>query len=459
MKVHFIAIGGSVMHNLALAMHLKGDTVSGSDDEIFEPARSRLLEHGILPDQEGWFPGRIAPDLDAVILGMHAKSDNPELVKAKTLNIPIYSFPEYLYEHAKEKKRIVIGGSHGKTTITAMIMHVLREMNLDFDYMVGAQLEGFDIMVRLSDSAPVMIFEGDEYLTSALDRRPKFHLYKPHIALLSGIAWDHMNVFPTWENYLDQFRKFIDIIEDQGFLTYCRDDKTLEKIIDEAGNEIEKVPYELPEYRIENGKTIIKAGEEEYEMNVFGIHNLFNISGALAVCRQLGVTDKDFFYSISTFKGAAKRLELLGEDDSTVIYKDFAHSPSKLKATVNAVKMQYPERRLVACMELHTYSSLNKDFLPEYKGCMDEADIAIAFYNPHALEIKKLPEINDKMIIQGFDNDKLIVYSKVEDLLNKLNQINWEDTNLLMMSSGDFGGTNLKELTNHILDTKKEKFL
>jgi len=452
MKFHFIAVGGAVMHNLAIALHLKGHTVTGSDDEIFEPSRGRLLNYGLLPDEEGWDPGRINADLDGVILGMHARVGNPELDKAKELNLQVYSFPEFLYEHAKDKKRVVIGGSHGKTTITAMLMHILKEEGLDFDYLVGAQLEGFDVMVRLSDEAPIMLFEGDEYLTSALDPRPKFHLYKPDIALLSGIAWDHINVFPTFDNYLEQFSLFIQRIEDSGSLIYYKDDHDLQKLVKHAGESINIIPYGIPEHRVEQEETIITYKEHDYPMQVFGDHNLANLQGAALVCQQLGIPYEKALEAMKGFKGAAKRLEVVNSGVTTTIFTDFAHAPSKLKATINAVKKQYSTRRLVACIELHSFSSLSKEFLSHYKGTMDKADVPIVYFNPHALKLKKLPAITLNDIREAFEIPGLNVFNDSADLKKYLLNQEWSNANLLMMSSGNFDGIDLQDLSASILE-------
>ena len=375
MRIHLIAIGGSAMHNMALALLQKGFQVSGSDDAIFEPSKSRLEKHGLLPKEMGWFAEKITPDFDAIILGMHAREDNPELAKAKELNIPIYSYPEYIYEQSKNKKRIVIGGSHGKTSITAMILHVLQNLNIDCDYMVGAQLEGFDTMVKLTHDAPIIILEGDEYLSSPIDRRPKFHLYQPDIAVLSGIAWDHINVFPTFEMYVDQFRIFKNMVSDT--LIYCEEDKELKKLAREETN-CKLIPYSTPNHNIENGITTVS----NTELIIFGNHNLQNLNAAKLVCNKLGVSDFDFYKKIASFKGASMRLELVKKTATSSIYKDFAHSPSKLKATSSAMKKQFKDRKLVACMELHTFSSLNEEFLAEYKGSMDEPDTAIVYFSP-----------------------------------------------------------------------------
>jgi UDP-N-acetylmuramate: L-alanyl-gamma-D-glutamyl-meso-diaminopimelate ligase len=452
MKVHFIAIGGSAMHNLAIALHNKGYQVSGSDDEIFEPAYSRLQDHGILPQQVGWYPEKITGDIDAIILGMHARLDNPELIKAKEKGVKIYSYPEYLYEQSKDKTRIVIGGSHGKTTITAMILHVMKDLGIETDYMVGAQLEGFDVMVKLTDDASFMVFEGDEYLTSAIDRRPKFHLYQPHIALLSGIAWDHINVFPTFENYIDQFRIFAEMIPPGGTLVYCNDDEHVTNVARSITVNIKKIPYNLPEYSIRNGSTYIWVNGEDVELQVFGKHNMLNLEGARSILETIGVGKKAFYKSISKFKGASKRLELIRSKGTINIYKDFAHSPSKLKATIEAVKSQFSSRRLIACMELHTYSSLNTNFLDQYEGCMDQADVAVIFYNDHALSLKKLPPINSQMVIESFGRSDIKVFNDRDEMVAFIASKTERNTNLLMMSSGDFDGLDLKALSIEILD-------
>ena len=451
MKVHFIAIGGSAMHNLAMALHLKGYEVSGSDDEIFDPAKSRLERYGLLPAQPGWFPQRITSDLDAVILGMHARADNPELLRAKELGLKIYSYPEYLYEQSKDKTRVVVGGSHGKTSVTAMILHVLKDAGLECDYMVGAQLEGYDIMVRLSSTAKVMVLEGDEYLTSPIDRRPKFHLYHPDIAVVNGIAWDHINVFPTFENYVSQFDLFAKSIEPQGTFAYYEEDPEVRKIAENLKKERTDItfrPYSVPEYRVTGNGTELLHGGKVYPLQVFGRHNMQNIFAAWQVCRSLGVEDEVFLKSIVHFKGASRRLEKIAENAaaSVSVYKDFAHSPSKLQATIAAVKEQYPQRALVACMELHTFSSLSKIFFSHYKGCMDKADTAFVYFNPKAVEHKKLDPITADMIYEAFGRKDLHVYDDSARLVRDLKAMSWKNANLLWMTSGNFDGVDEKEL-------------
>ncbi len=440
MRVHFIAIGGSAMHNLALALHEKGYTVTGSDDEVFEPSKGRLKKHGLLPAEMGWNPDRITQDLDAIILGMHARADNPELLRAQELGLKIYSYPEYIYEQTKDKIRVVIGGSHGKTTITAMILHVMQKQGIDTDYMVGAQLTGFDTMVRLSSSAKIAVLEGDEYLSSPIDRRPKFHLYRPTIALLSGIAWDHVNVFPTFDNYVEQFRIFVDLIEPNGKLIYCSADEEVRKVAEQASSAITKQAYAIPAHETINGRTFLLTEAGKVPLKVFGNHNLMNLNGARMVCNAVGVSDQQFYDAIRDFTGASKRLELIGEGASTSVYKDFAHSPSKLKATTAAVKEQFTDRKLVACMELHTFSSLNQQFLSEYAGSMNAADVAIVYFNPKTLEHKKLPPLNETEVRTCFKRDDVAVFTDSSKLELWLKAQDWKQKNLLLMSSGTFDG-------------------
>ena len=446
MNIHFIAIGGAAMHNLALALHLKGDTVTGSDDVIFDPSKTRLEARGILPEAFGWYPDKITSNLDAVVVGMHAKADNKELLKAQDLGLKIYSYPEFLYEQSKFKTRVVIGGSHGKTTITSMILHVLHYFDRDVDYMVGAQLEGFDVMVKLTDENDFIILEGDEYLSSPIDSRPKFHLYKPNIALLSGIAWDHINVFPTWDIYVEQFKIFIDSIIKGGSITYNIEDAEVKKVVENSENTIRKFPYQTPDYIVENGITILETDEGSMPIEIFGKHNLNNLAGAKWICQQIGIDENDFFEAISTFQGASKRLEKIAETDNAIAYKDFAHSPSKVLATTNALKNQYPDRKLIACLELHTYSSLNPEFLNQYKGALAAADISVVFYSPRAVEIKKLQAISQQQIIDAFQSDDLIVYTNPEEFKDFLFSQKFNNMSLLLMSSGNYGGLNFDEI-------------
>ena len=399
----------------------------------------------------GWYPEKLDSRPDAVILGMHARADNPELLRARELGVRIYSYPEFLYEHAINKSRVVIGGSHGKTTITAIVLHVLRHNGIDADYLVGAALEGFDVMVKLSDNAQLMILEGDEYLTSAIDRRPKFHIYRPHIALLSGIAWDHINVFPTWEGYLDEFVKFINLVQSGGSLVYCSEDKVLEKMVKDAPGTLKIIPYGLPDHRIEDGITFLLNGQESVPLQVFGRHNLMNIEGARKLCGEIGVADGDFYDAIGSFPGASNRLELVAENDRTAIYRDFAHSPSKLKATVEAVKEQFPGRKLAACMELHTFSSLSGHFLEHYKGTLDCADIPIVYFNPHTIRLKRLPELTPPQVKKAFGNPGIKVFTDSAGLEAELAGMDWLNINLLLMSSGNFNNLNIYDLAGKIV--------
>lgn len=451
MKVHFIAIGGSAMHNLAIALHLKGDEVTGSDDEIFDPSKSRLDNYNLLPESFGWFPEKITTELDAIILGMHARKDNPELIKAQKLGLTIYSYPEYIYQQTKDKTRVVIGGSHGKTTITSMILHVLNDLEIENDYMVGAQLEGFECMVKLSKTAKIAILEGDEYLSSPIDRRPKFHLYKPNIALLSGIAWDHINVFPTFENYVWQFEEFLRLIEPNGTLVWFEKDKNIQQITNKVTRNYVSHPYSTLSHTIENGKTYVECQGERIMLNIFGEHNLQNLNGALLVCKNLGIEEIDFLRSISSFTGASNRLELIGDNGDTKVYKDFAHSPSKLKATTASLKKQYPDKQLFACMELHTFSSLNKEFLSQYKNTMSAADKAIVFFSPKAVEHKKLASLSKEDVLDAFGKNQVEVIDSTEELLQILHQEDWTNKNLLLMSSGNFGGVDLEGLAEEVV--------
>jgi UDP-N-acetylmuramate: L-alanyl-gamma-D-glutamyl-meso-diaminopimelate ligase len=446
MRTHFIAIGGAAMHNLALALHNKGYRVTGSDDAIFEPSKSRLEKKGLLPVEMGWFPDKITADIEAVILGMHAKADNPELLKAQELGLKIYSYPEFLYEQSKNKTRVVIGGSHGKTTITSMILHVMHFHNIEVDYMVGAQLEGFDTMVHLTHDNDFIVLEGDEYLSSPIDRRPKFHLYQPNIALLSGIAWDHINVFPTFDNYLEQFEIFVNQITKGGILVYNEEDETVKKVAEESTNTIRRLPYQTPSYSVKDGTTLLDTPEGPMPIEVFGAHNLNNLAGAKWICQNMGVDEADFYEAIANFKGASKRLEKIAEGKGKVAYKDFAHSPSKVSATTKAVKSQYPDRKLVACLELHTYSSLNAEFLKEYEGALDAADVAVVFYSPDAVKIKQLEEVSYDQIAQSFKRDDLIIYTNPVEFKNFLFSYELNNSALLLMSSGNYGGLNFDEV-------------
>ena len=451
MRIHFTSIGGSVMHQLAIALQHKGYKVTGTDDEIFEPAKTNLLNEGLLPITNGWQPDLITKDIDAIILGMHAKADNPEIKKAQDLGLKIYSFPEYIFQESLQKTRVVVGGSHGKTTTTSMIMHVLKFLKRDFDYLVGAKLEGFNQSVNITN-APVIICEGDEYPASAIERKPKFHFLFPHIAILTGIAWDHINVFPTFEFYLEQFVIFINKIEKGGILIYNETDIVLKNLVEKNTREdIRYQPYHIPNYTIENGTTTININNAESVLKVFGNHNLLNLNAAYYACKELNITTEEFVGAIANFTGASKRLELMESNDTTNVYRDFAHAPSKVKATIEAVKQQYPNRKLIGILELHTYSSLNENFMGEYNGAMEKADEAIVFYANHALELKRMPPLPKEKVVAGFNKPNLLVINTKEELWQWLQQQNYVDTNLVLMSSGNYDGLNMAEFAKDIV--------
>lgn len=433
------------MHNLALAVASKaGYKVTGSDDEIFDPALSHLRDAGLLPEEMGWHPEKITKDIDAIILGMHAREDNPELVKARELGIKIYSFPEYLYEQTKDKIRIVVGGSHGKTTTTSMILYVLNRLGIEADYMVGAQIEGFERMVRLSDTAKYAVFEGDEYLTSPLDLRSKFLWYHPHVAILTGIAWDHINVFPTFPEYVETFRKFVHSIEPGGSFIYFKGDENLRLLAEELkGHQPSAISCQIIPY---------DAYEGSVPMQVFGKHNMQNLQAAMLACHCIGVAPNDFYREISSFTGASNRLEKIAETEDCVAYKDFAHSPSKLKATINAVRERYPEKKLIACMELHTFSSLMADFLPQYKDCMKEADVAFVYFNPKVIEHKRLTPITKNEVCDAFGTKNVEVFTESAALQARLKEMTYRNVALLMMSSGTFDGIDVKEFCKKLLN-------
>ena len=446
MKIHFIAIGGSAMHNLAIALKLKGFSITGSDDAINDPSRSRLKKYNLLPQKEGWFSDKITSDIDAVVLGMHAKDDNPELLKARKIGLKIYSYPEFIFNQSKDKIRIVIGGSHGKTSITSLVLHVLSTLNIEYDYMVGAQLDGFEVMVKLSDTSKYIVLEGDEYLSSALDLRPKFHLYRPHIALISGIAWDHINVFKTFENYLKQFEIFINSIEKNGTLVYNELDPELKKLVSSNKSNLNYIPYSIPKHKIIDGISFIDINNRLYRLKIFGDHNLQNISGALNICKALGVESEDFYNAITSFNGASNRLELVYKSSETIIFKDFAHSPSKVKATTEAVHKQFPNRKLISFFELHTYSSLNPLFLEKYRDTLKHSDECYIYYSEKNMRIKRLEPIDSELIIRSFNHSSLTVIDNYEKLNKKIYDLDLSNSVLLMMSSGKFGGLDIDKI-------------
>ncbi len=451
MRVHFIAVGGAVMHNLALALKSKGYAVTGSDDEIFEPSRSRLAAAGILPEKEGWYPEKLTEDIDTVILGMHARPDNPELAAAREMGLKIMSFPEYIYDQTRDKLRVVIGGSHGKTTTTAMIMHVLKSNGIAFDYLVGSAIEGYDTMVGLSDEAAIAIIEGDEYLTSPIDRRPKFHLYRPHIAVINGIAWDHMNVFPTFENYIGQFAVFASTIMPGGTLVYFKPDNEAAKIAEHSRDDIKKVPYDIHGYFRNKAGTFAVTVSRTVKVSFFGAHNMQNLSAAREASLAAGISEDQFYNTIGSFTGSSRRLQQLAASGGRIVYADFAHAPSKVKATVEAVAEQYPGKKIIAVLELHTYSSLSSGFLPLYSGTLNAADEAMVYFNPHALSMKKLPEITPENVASAFGNENISVFNDSVILRNALLSVDGEEVVFLLMSSGDFNGTDMQLLSEKLV--------
>jgi UDP-N-acetylmuramate: L-alanyl-gamma-D-glutamyl-meso-diaminopimelate ligase len=441
-QIHFIAIGGAVMHQLAIALLKKGNTVTGSDDEINDPASTNLRLAGILPTQNGWFPEKIHSGIDAIVLGMHARADNPELLEAQKLGLKIYSFPEYIYEVSKQKTRVVVAGSHGKTTITSMIMHILKHQGIAFDYMVGAKVSGFDLSVQLSD-APIIILEGDEYPASVIEKRPKFFFYHPNISVLSGIAWDHINVFPTYDIYLNQFQQYLSGMQAGATLYYNEEDAEVNSVVNSAATHLNAVPYKMPVYQYYNGQAIVQTPNGHAKLSVFGNHNLLNLQAAVAVCAQLGVNSSDAYAAIASFTGAAKRLEKIIDDNDLLVYRDFAHAPSKLKATLNAVREAFPDHKLIACFELHTFSSLNEAFLNEYAHSMDSADVPLVYFSHHALQLKGLPSLLPETVRSYFANNALTVVDdkiKLELLIKGAIQHKTQPVLLLLMSSGTFDG-------------------
>lgn len=444
-RIHFIAIGGSVMHNLAIALKKAGHQVTGSDDEIFEPSRSVLANNGLLPEQDGWFPDKIDSSINTIILGMHARADNPELLKAQQLGLTVFSFPDYIYNQSQDKQRIVIAGSHGKTTITAIIIHVLNFSNRKFDYVIGAKVKGIDNTVKLSD-APVIIIEGDEYLSSAIDPVPKFLKYRHHIGLISGIAWDHANVFPTDEEYVKQFDVFSDQTPKSGILIYCEQDSMAVIIGKREHADVQSISYKMHPHAQEGDQFYLTSGKDRYPIKIFGTHNLLNISAAKEVVKKLGITNEEFYEAITSFEGAAGRLEKVFSSNSLNVFKDFAHAPSKVKATVKAMKEFGPHHELVAILELHTYSSLNKKFLPQYKDTLKYAQQAVVFFDPKKVSDKNLEPLSESDVKKAFGLPSLQVFTEADKLETFLLDQSWKNRNLLMMSSGNFGGIKINEL-------------
>lgn len=446
MRIHFISIGGAAMHNLALALHKNGHQVTGSDDAIYQPSKDRLEKAGLLPQSFGWFEENITPEIDAIILGMHAKADNPELIKAQRLGIKVYSYPEFIFNQSHDKTRVVIGGSHGKTTITAMVLHVLKYHHVETDFLVGAQIEGFDQMVHLSPNSEFIVLEGDEYLSSPIDLKPKFHWYRPTVALISGIAWDHINVFPTEECYIEQFKIFIQSITPGGILIYNEEDETLKHLVETTDMPIRKIPYKTPEYVIKNNISYLITEDGELPLDIFGQHNMSNLMGAKWICQQMGIDAVDFYEAISSFKGASKRLEKIKDTENLIIFKDFAHSPSKVRATLQSVKSQFTNKHITACLELHTFSSLNPIFIEQYKNTLNSADTAVVFFDREALLQKGNQALNESDIKKAFANEDIIVFTDSQDFQQFIYNRNWNNEVLLFMSSGNYGNVDFSLL-------------
>jgi len=455
--IHFISIGGSVMHNLAIALQQQGHTITGSDDELYEPSRTRLQQHGLLPATMGWFSEKIHLDIQVVILGMHARKDNPELIRAQALGLPVYSYPDYIYQQSQQKQRVVIAGSHGKTTITSMILHVLKHHNRRFDYVVGAQVDGFETTVQLTPdhdglAAPVIIIEGDEYASSPIDPRAKFLLYQPHMALISGIAWDHVNIYPTWDEYVDQFESLAEAMPKAGILTFDDSDDMLDVIGQKERDDITKIPYQAHPSEIVDGQTYLLTKQKaRIPIRLFGEHNMKNIAGAMTICDRIGLTEDQFYAAIPTFKGVAGRLEKVTENGNRILLRDFAQAPFQVEATTEAVKRQYPNRKLLAVVELHTLSSLNKTFLEQYRGSLDAADAAVVYFNEHTLAAKQLEPISPDDVITAFGRSNMPILTNTADLQAYLIQQRETAEIFLFMSSGTFGGLNLAIIANELI--------
>jgi UDP-N-acetylmuramate: L-alanyl-gamma-D-glutamyl-meso-diaminopimelate ligase len=449
MNIHFIAIGGSIMHNLAIELKNRGNRVTGSDDVIFDPGKSKLGKNGLLPEKQGWFPEKIHSDIDAIILGMHAKKDNPELIRATELGIPVFSFPEFIYNQTADMKRIAICGSHGKTTITSMIMHVLRLNNIEFNYLVGAELDGFENMVKVDPAVNMIIIEGDEYLASALRPVSKFLFYNPNITVLSGIAWDHINVFPTFDGYVNTFRELLKTLKPEDLLIYNDEDKLVGDLVKEFKNRFLQIGYCMPTYALTDNRITVNFNKNEFPLEIFGRHNLSNMEAARQVCKMFNIDANNFYNAMQSFKGAAKRLQLIKENKHTQVYLDFAHSPSKVQASVQATKEKYPNRELTACLELHTYSSLNKDFLKEYRNTLNEADTRIIFIDDHAMKIKNVA-LSAQDIKSLIGDDKIQVFTSTKKLEAAIRETTWKNKTLLMMSSGNFGKININDLATFV---------
>ena len=451
-RVHFISIGGSVMHSLAIELKRIGFTVTGSDDVIYEPSKSSLINNDLYPEKLGWYESKITDDLDFVILGMHAKSDNSELKLAKHKKIKIYSFPEFIFEYSKNKTRVVIAGSHGKTTISSMILHVLKDNSKRADYVLGAKIEGLSNSVSLSKKNEFIVIEGDEYLSSTINNVPKFHVYQPNIALISGISWDHINVFPTFNIYKNQFKIFIDKIVNGGVLIYNNKDLEILSLLDGNQNYIRKIPYTEHNFLIRDGRFFIETDEGLLPLKIFGKHNMENLSAAKQVCNLIGLTDDQFYNSITSFKGASNRLEIVETNSIRTVIKDFAHSPSKLKASIDAVKSNF-KVDLLAIYELHTFSSFDEKFLNEYEGGFNSCDYPVIFIDKLNPKLKNR-RFDEESLKKSFKNDRIVFKYDKDELNDYLLSFKEQKICLLLMSSGKFGGLDIglmgKNFCSHV---------
>lgn len=442
MRIHCISHWWRVTSSLAIQLKLLGHNVTGHDDEIYEPSKSALAQHGLLPQHEWWDADSVTSDIDMIVLGMHASADNPELLRAKELGLMIKSYPEVIYEFSKNKMRVVIAGSHGKTTTTSMVMHVLKHNGISFDWVVGGIVPGFDTMVSLDDNHKIIIIEWDEYPDGKINMTAKMLLYKHNIGILNGIAWDHITTYPTFDSYLLPFQTFVDQTPTDGFLGYYQDDQEVTNIMEHTDTQAQTVWYTVHPHIIRDGITYLQTPQWEVKLSIFWAHNCINISAAKLVCNQLDLSDEQFYAAIWSFTGAGNRLQLIHQDDAKhlTILRDFAHSPSKLTATINAVKTQYPDRTIIGLFELHTFASLSASFLPEYKWSFDAADIACVYYDDHTFQIKRMTPLTKEVVINGFGRSDLVVQDSANDLQAWYDNLDLTNSVVVLMSSGNFGG-------------------
>lgn len=437
MRIHFIAIGGAIMHNLAIDLHKNGHTISGSDDQIFEPSFSKLKKYSLMPKNLGWNADFITDEIDLIILGMHAKEDNLELKKALELGLKIQSFPEFVASQITDKKRVAIAGSHGKTSTTAMLMHILKDNNFEFDYLVGSELPGYESMVKLSN-APLIVIEADEYLSSKLDQRPKFLWYKPQLSVITGIAWDHINVFPTFELYKKAFTDFIDSHQADSSIFFYQFDEELSKIINNSTYKCR--PYtELTAKNQGQYSIVLDNNEEEYYFPFFGNHFLQNASAAIHLAMELGLNQKDIYKALESFPGSAKRLELVWANDQLFIYRDFAHSPSKVMATIKAFSRQFKDYQVFFVFEPHTFSSQQIDFIQHYNKCFEDLN-AYIFMDKKAFALKNKPMLSGPDIENAFGTNSIL--NSATELMKEIRKSSQKSkkTVWVLMSSGNMGG-------------------